>query len=173
MKDTDDPLLLDGDGESIFKDCETATDVAKVIETLQGTSGANESAGALDAVATIISENISDTEAATITGTDPYTASGIPDGYYIILDVTTDLTAEDGTGSDTLAKHMLQIVTDTAITAKDTGITPIPAASIPSSSTGIIRLPSRSKYARSGTMQTIRTASARTASRSTFMKDRR
>ena len=124
LKGTDDPLLL-SEGESIFKDCETATDVAKVIETLQGTSGANQSAGALDAVATIIADNVTSTEAATITGSDPYTASGIPDGYYIVLDVTEKLTADDGsTGSDTRAKHMLQIVTDTAITAKDTGITP-------------------------------------------------
>ena len=124
---------------SIFANCETAQDVAKVLATLQSTGqkydpetgkatsddGTTDNAGAIDAVATIIAANLN-TKAANFTENPAktYKANVTGDGYYFIKDVTTTLTDDDTTASDTKSKYLLSVVKDVTIVAKDTGITP-------------------------------------------------
>jgi LPXTG-motif cell wall-anchored protein len=123
------------DGTSVpahndFKDCTTAADVAKVLENYSSTNGAQQNAGAIDAVATIIAGNLAaraDTDngafAADSTG-KKYVATVTGDGYYFIKDVTTTL-KDDQTGkTDTLSKYLLEVVKNTTINAKDTGLNP-------------------------------------------------
>lgn len=130
LKATTDPNLVDAAGNNLFKDCTTATDVAKVISGFASTTGANQSAGAIDAVAAIIAANLG-TKAADFTeGTGAnagkYTAEVTGDGYYFIKDATAAaaLSNDDDKTSDTLSKYLLSVVKDTTIVAKDTGLTP-------------------------------------------------
>lgn len=111
-----------------FDDCETAADVADVFATFLSTSGANESAGAIDAIAKIIGETtgvLKTAEKISFTESDKkYTATVTGDGYYFIKDVTTNLKNDDDKSSDTLSKYLLAVVKDTTIVAKDTGLNP-------------------------------------------------
>lgn len=103
-----------------------AKDVAKALESFSSTTGENESAGAIDAFATIVANNINkENEAARFTETDTsgvYTAEVQGDGYYFIKDETENLEGDEG--SDTLSKYLLSVVKNTTIVAKDTGLTP-------------------------------------------------
>ena len=111
-----------------FDECTTAADVAKVLGTFTGTAGADQEAGAIDAVAKIIGETEgvlkSDKKISFTESNEEYTATVTGDGYYFVKDVTTALTDETTKGSDTLSKYLLAVVKDTTIVAKDTGITP-------------------------------------------------
>lgn len=66
-----------------------------------------------EALAKVVGANLTDTKASSSNGT--VTVSG--DGYYFIKDVSEELT------SDTYSKYILQVVGDTAVTAKDTTTT--------------------------------------------------
>ncbi len=66
-----------------------------------------------EALAKVVGGNLTDTKASSPNGT--VTVSG--DGYYFIKDVSEELT------SDTYSKYILQVVGDTAVTAKDTTTT--------------------------------------------------
>jgi fimbrial isopeptide formation D2 family protein/LPXTG-motif cell wall-anchored protein len=66
-----------------------------------------------EALAKVVGGNLTDTKASSSNGT--VTVSG--DGYYFIKDVSEELT------SDTYSKYILQVVGDTAVTAKDTTTT--------------------------------------------------
>ena len=123
LQGAEDPSLQK-DGANVFASCTTAADVAAVLATFDSTSGAAQSAGAIDAVAAIIAENL-----ATKAGDFQEKQNGIyeceveGDGYYFIKDVTENLNSEDGK-SDTLSKYLLAVVKDTTIVAKDTGMNP-------------------------------------------------
>jgi LPXTG-motif cell wall-anchored protein len=127
LKATTDPNLVDASGYSLFKDCTTASDVAKVLADFASTTGANQSAGAIDAVAAIIADNLG-TKAADFTqdssNAKKYTAEVTGDGYYFIKDTTTNLNNTTDKTSDSLSKYLLSVVKDTTIEAKDTGLTP-------------------------------------------------
>ena len=106
-----------------------ARTVAEAISSFQSTNGVNDSAGAIDAFASLVAANLG-TKAADFAA-DPndttgktYNATVTGDGYYFVKDVTTALTDETTKGSDTLSKYLLAVVKDTTIVAKDTGITP-------------------------------------------------
>lgn len=102
-----------------------ATTVAKEVAKFGSTSGANQSAGAVDAFAAIVATKLA-TKAADFTAdandSTKYTASVTGDGYYFVKDTTSTLVGT--TGSDSLSKYLLAVVKDTTIEAKDTGLTP-------------------------------------------------
>ena len=110
---------------NLFKDCTTAAQVAEVLgkDPFVSNAAADASAGAIDAIASIISKHLvkSANVSFTNSGTD-YEASVTGDGYYFIKDTTTTLTST--TGSDTLSKYLLSVVKNVEITAKDTHLTP-------------------------------------------------
>ena len=125
-------------GESLFKYCTSAADVANVLSKFQSTGSYNAdgtantgfetmSAGAIDAFASLVAANLG-TKAADFavdstdtTGTT-YKATVTGDGYYFVKDTTTTLTGEDG--SDTLSKYLLAVVKNTTVVAKDTHLSP-------------------------------------------------
>jgi len=129
-------------GDNIFKNANTAADVAKILATFQSTgqkygedgkpttdTGVNDNAGRIDAVATIIGEGngVLKGEGFGFTESEKeYTASVTGDGYYFIKDVTPNesLKDDDTTASDTKSKYLLSVVKDVTIVAKDTGLTP-------------------------------------------------
>jgi fimbrial isopeptide formation D2 family protein/LPXTG-motif cell wall-anchored protein len=127
-------------GKSIFANCTSAQDVAKVMATLQSTGqkydangkpttddGTADNAGAIDAVATIIANNLATKTAdftADASDATKYTATVPTDGYYFIKDVTTNLNNETDKTSDTKSKYLLSVVKDVTIVAKDTGLEP-------------------------------------------------
>lgn len=102
--------------------------VAKAIEGFDSTTEVNVPAGAIDAFASIIAENLG----AKANGGDfvegddgAYTATVVGDGYYFIKDVTEDDDLNGGAGgSDTRSKYLLSVVKNTTIIAKDTGLVP-------------------------------------------------
>jgi fimbrial isopeptide formation D2 family protein/LPXTG-motif cell wall-anchored protein len=129
---------------SIFANCASAQDVAKVMATLQSTgqkynsgtgvalsgtanNGTTDNAGAIDAVATIIADNLA-TKTADFseTSSGTYTANVSGDGYYFIKDTTTNanLLGSGTSNSDTRSKYLLSVVRDVTIVAKDTGLNP-------------------------------------------------
>jgi fimbrial isopeptide formation D2 family protein/LPXTG-motif cell wall-anchored protein len=111
-------------GTNLFTNCTTAQDVAKVLETFSSTSGVNESAGAIDAVATIIADNLG-TAVGTFTASGTsYTLDVTGDGYYFIKDTTSTLNNAETGNSDTLSKYLLSVIKNTTIVAKDTGLNP-------------------------------------------------
>jgi len=130
------PAVTIAKNESLFKYCLTAADVAKVISKFSSTgaydnqgnarsgSGLLDSAGAIDAFASIVAENLSTTKVEFTANDTTYTAEVSGDGYYFIKDVTETLTASGSTASDTKSKYILAVVRDTEVVAKDTGITP-------------------------------------------------
>ena len=115
-------------GDSLFKNCTSAQDVARVLATFSSTSGLNDAAGRIDAVATIISANLGTScgtfDEGTGANAGTYTLSVTGDGYYFIKDATTDLNNTTTSASDTLSKYLLAVIKNTTIVAKDTGITP-------------------------------------------------
>ena len=125
-------------GESLFKFCETAADVADVLSTFASTgaweksgsarsgSGLNDQAGAIDAFANIVSQHLATKTADFTSSGTSYTAKVDGDGYYFIKDVTKKLSGTTASGtnySETLSKYILAVVRDTTVVAKDTGIT--------------------------------------------------
>ena len=126
LQNTDDPDLLDTNDESLFKDCTSAADVAKVLETFNDTTG-NLKAGPADAFAEIVADNLGSTSYTFTEDPDTvYTATVTGDGYYFIQDVTEedDLIDEADDGSskeDTTSKFILAVVGDVEVNAKDTG----------------------------------------------------
>lgn len=130
-------------GDSLFKYCTTAQDVAAVISGFTSTGrydaqgnpttnpddgGVSLKAGQIDAFATIVGNHLA-TKAADFKETDEgkkYTAEVNGDGYYFIKDATTDekLVDDDTTASDSRSKYLLAIVKDTKLVAKDTGLKP-------------------------------------------------
>ena len=117
-------LKADATYGSYFADCTTAADVAKVLGAapFASTSDADASAGAIDAIASIIATKLSSTKTTFTANGTSYTASVTGDGYYFIKDTTTTLKGDDG--SDTLSKFLLAVVKDTTIVAKDTHLAP-------------------------------------------------
>ncbi len=124
-------------GESLFKFCETAQDVADVISGFESTGkykadgtinaadgGLNLTAGQIDAFASIVAKNLKGDGTAFTEKDKKYTAEVTGDGYYFVKDTTTDLVDDDTKASDTLSKYLLAVVRDTEIVAKDTGLTP-------------------------------------------------
>ena len=100
----------------ITADVDTAPEVAKVLEAQK------DNAAFLKAFADVVAANkgtASDTKATPGTSPNKATLTVPNDGYYCIIDETTTLA--DG---DTASKHMLQVVKDEKIVAKDTVITP-------------------------------------------------
>ena len=110
------------------KPASTAADVAEALAKFTSTVNADAAAGDIDAVAKLIAETsgvLNDTNKISFTENNKeYTADVIGDGYYFIKDVTTTANLEGTTGSDTLSKYLLEVIGDTKINAKDTGITP-------------------------------------------------
>ena len=106
---------------NLFTDCTTAAQVAEVLgkAPFVSTAQADASAGAIDAIASIISKHLVRGAGVNFTnsGTD-YEASVTGDGYYFVKDTTTTLTGENG--SDTLSKYLLSVVKNVEINAKDT-----------------------------------------------------
>ena len=101
-------------GDTPAQPASSATDVAKAIAAL------GDNSAELDAVARIINDHLSSTKYAfSGNNTDGYTATVPNDGYYFIKDTTETL--PDG---DTKSKHMLSVVKDVTIIAKDTSIKP-------------------------------------------------
>ena len=117
-------------GESLFKNCTSAQDVAKVLATFASTNATVQTdAGRIDAVATIIANNLG-TKTADFAA-DPkdstgktYKASVTGDGYYFIKDTTSSLNNTETGTSDTLSKYLFSVIKDTTIVAKDTGLNP-------------------------------------------------
>ncbi len=133
LKSTDDKLLADvktavagvntEDTDAVAKAAET---VAKAIGKFNSTSGENDSAGAIDAFASVVANHLT-TKAADFeekNGSDgkAYTATVQGDGYYFIKDTTKSLDGENG--SDSLSKYLLSVVKNTTIVAKDIGLVP-------------------------------------------------
>ena len=117
-------------GESLFKNCASAQDVATVLATFASTNATDTtSAGRIDSVATIIAANLGTKTAdfaadpADTTG-KTYKASVTGDGYYFIKDTTSNLNNTTDKTSDTLSKYLLSVIKDTTIVAKDTGLNP-------------------------------------------------
>ena len=115
-------------GDSLFKNCTSAQDVATVLATFASTNAtATTSAGRIDSVATIIAANLG-TKTADFTAdandATKYTASVTGDGYYFIKDTTSNLNNTTDKTSDTLSKYLLSVIKDTTIVAKDTGLNP-------------------------------------------------
>ena len=108
---------------SYFTDCDSAAKVADVLgkTPFVSTSGADVAAGAIDAIASIIADNLTTTKVA-FEGNAPYTANVTGDGYYFIKDTTATLKGDNG--SDTLSKYLLSVVKNVEIAAKDTHLTP-------------------------------------------------
>lgn len=133
LKDTDDTLLASvktavagvdtADSDAVAKAAET---VAKAIEEFASTSGGNDSAGAIDAFASVVANHLATKAAGFKEKADSdgkaYTATVQGDGYYFIKDVTTNLDGENG--SDSLSKYLLSVVKNTTIVAKDIGLVP-------------------------------------------------
>ncbi len=133
-------------GENIFKNCTSASDVARILATFTSTgqrydaetgvatseTGVSDNAGRIDAVATIIGEGtgvlngegFSFTESTDSNSKPIYTASVTGDGYYFIKDVTTNLNNQEAGTSDTKSKYLLSVVKDVTVVAKDTGLNP-------------------------------------------------
>jgi len=127
LKASNDDSLLTGEvgaKTNVFKDCTSAADVAKVIGELK------DNAAAVDAIAKIIGEGdnvLNTSKKFSLAESDAgktYTANVTGDGYYFIKDTTSALSSEDGTGSDTLSKYLLEVVKNVTVEAKDTGIKP-------------------------------------------------
>ena len=135
LKTTTDPLLASvktavasvntADADAVAA---AAYTVAKAISGFSSTTGGSDSAGAIDAFATIVAGNLgtktADFTEGTGTNAGKYTADVTGDGYYFIKDTTTTLQDNDTTASDTLSKYLLAVIKDTTIVAKDTGLTP-------------------------------------------------
>lgn len=133
LKDTDDTLLASvktavagvdtADSDAVAKAAET---VAKAIEEFASTSGGNDSAGEIDAFASVVANHLATKAAGFKEKADSdgkaYTATVQGDGYYFIKDVTTNLDGENG--SDSLSKYLLSVVKNTTIVAKDIGLVP-------------------------------------------------
>ena len=104
--------------------------VAEVVGTFNGTSGADQSAGAIDAFAAIVANNLGTKTADFTPGTGEnagkYTAAVTGDGYYFVKDTTgAAALKDDDTGkADTNSKYLLSVIKDTTIVAKDTGLNP-------------------------------------------------
>lgn len=111
---------------SYFTNCTTAAKVAEVLGATPfvSTNGDGAAAGAIDSIASIISQHLTSTKAdfTEAQAGKSYTASVTGDGYYFIKDTTTTLTGTNG--SDTKSKFLLAVVKDTSIAAKDTHLTP-------------------------------------------------
>lgn len=133
LKDTDDTLLASvktavagvdtTDSDAVAKAAET---VAKAIEKFASTSGGNDSAGEIDAFASVVANHLA-TKAADFkekadSDGKAYTATVQGDGYYFIKDTTKNLDGENG--SDSLSKYLLSVVKNTTIVAKDIGLVP-------------------------------------------------
>ena len=114
---TDFPAELKSGDDSLFKDCTTAADVAKILAT-----DAFKTAAKLDAFAKIAEANkatasAADVSAAAKGGKAVLNVTG--DGYYMVLDTTTNVPE-----GDTKSKIMLNVVQNVEITAKATQMTP-------------------------------------------------
>ena len=135
LKTTTDPLLASvktavasvdtADADAVAA---AAYTVAKAISGFSSTTGGTDSAGAIDAFATIVADHLGTKTADFTEGTGAdagkYTANVTGDGYYFIKDTTAVLQDNDTTASDTLSKYLLAVIKDTTIVAKDTGLTP-------------------------------------------------
>ena len=108
-----------------FADCDSAAKVAEVLgaDPFVSTTGIT-AAGAIDTIASIISQHLTLTKANfdESQAGKTYTATVTGDGYYFIKDVTTTLTGTEG--SDTKSKFLLAVVKNVSIAAKDTHLTP-------------------------------------------------
>lgn len=133
LKYTDDTLLASvktavagvdtTDSDAVAKAAET---VAKAIEEFASTSGGNDSAGAIDAFASVVANHLAtkadDFKEKADSDGKAYTATVQGDGYYFIKDTTKNLDGENG--SDSLSKYLLSVVKNTTIVAKDIGLVP-------------------------------------------------
>lgn len=107
---------------SVFKDCETAADVANAMKGFASTTTASVSDQA-NAFAKVVSDHLTnvkkDSGEGTSTGTaeNPnyqYKISGLPDGYYFVKDKDSSVT---GNG-DSYTKFLLQLLGDETVEAK-------------------------------------------------------
>lgn len=133
LKATDDTLLASvktavagvdtTDLDAVAKAAET---VAKAIEKFASTSGGNDSAGEIDAFASVVANHLAtkavDFKEKADSDGKAYTATVQGDGYYFIKDTTKNLDGENG--SDSLSKYLLSVVKNTTIVAKDIGLVP-------------------------------------------------
>lgn len=133
LKATDDMLLASvktavagvdtTDLDAVAKAAET---VAKAIEKFASTSGGNDSAGEIDAFASVVANHLAtkavDFKEKADSDGKAYTATVQGDGYYFIKDTTKNLDGENG--SDSLSKYLLSVVKNTTIVAKDIGLVP-------------------------------------------------
>ncbi|KXB61745.1 isopeptide-forming domain-containing fimbrial protein [Olsenella sp. DNF00959] len=88
-------------------------DATDAVTAAAAMSGITDKSTDAEALAKVIAANLSTTKFASDNGS----IDVVGDGYYFIKDVTESLT------SDTYSKYMLQVVGDTAVTAKDTTTT--------------------------------------------------
>ncbi len=89
------------------------TSATDAVTAAAAMSGITDKSADAEALAKVIAANLSTTKVASNNGEIAVTG----DGYYFIKDVTESLT------NDTYSKYMLQVVGDTAVTAKDTTTT--------------------------------------------------
>lgn len=95
----------------LYQSCETAADVAKVLE--------NKNSVVADAFAAIVSKHLTEdasgtsTENKTESVTTNYTISGLQAGYYLVKDQDNSVS-----GQDAYTKFVLKIVKDTEVTPK-------------------------------------------------------
>lgn len=148
LKETGDILLSDVkaavsgvNADNADARAKAAETVAEEISKFASTSRPDQSAGAIDAFASIVAEcttSKADNGFRADNSGKKYVAEVEGDGYYFIKDVTTELSHrhdescyEDGEltcglvqGNDTLSKYLLSVVKNTTIVAKDTGLVP-------------------------------------------------
>ena len=97
-----------------FADCDTAADVAAVLESY------GDNSADLDAFAAVVGEHLTDTHTNSDepTGIAPnlvYTISGLDDGYYFVKDKDDSLAGQE---SNAYTKFMLRVLGDETVEAK-------------------------------------------------------
>ena len=94
--------------DSAYADCETAAQVAAVLD------GKDDDSAEAKAFAEAVSKHLATGVAATGNKDDSYVINVVGDGYYFIQDTSTSLTE-----GDTLSSYMLQVVGNVEVKAKD------------------------------------------------------
>ena len=102
-------LKADATYGDAFKDCNNASDVAKVLD------GFDDKSTEIAAIAKIIGA-----KKATAAGSGTTSISGLAAGYYLIVDTTAENSMPDG---NTYSDFMLEVVKSVEVTAKDTTTT--------------------------------------------------
>lgn len=105
---------------SYFTDCDSAADVAAVLQNADAGDGTKvfaDDSDAIDAFAAVISKNL-DGAGKTSTlkpdSTYEYTITGLDDGYYLV----TDAIGSDSTTGNAYSKFMIQLVGNVEVKAK-------------------------------------------------------